>query len=98
MPSAQGHITVRRRAKNGADGVSRWLEPSVTEIRRYQTGDFSVSKITCAKKKQTGSNAPVNADDCTISYTYTNGGTETTVNNYNGGNINIGLWWSKLSL
>ena len=96
MPSAQGHITVRRKAKDGADGVSRWLEPSVTEIRRYQTGDFSVATISCKKKRQVGANAPETASECTMRYTYTRGGTETTVENYTGSNITIGLWWSKI--
>ena len=96
MPSAQGHITVRRKAKDGADGVSRWLEPSVTEIRRYQTGDFSVATISCKKKRQVGANAPETASECTMRYTYTKGGTETTVDNYTGSNVTIGLWWSKI--
>lgn len=80
----------------GDDGISRWLEPSVSEVRRYQTGDFSVTTVSCAKIKQIGANSPVEAADCTMKYTYTNGGTDTTVDNYTGGNITIGLWWSKV--
>lgn len=80
----------------GDDGISRWLEPSVSEVRRYQTGDLSVTTISCAKKKQVGANAPVTAAECTMKYTYTNGGTDTTEDNYTGGNITIGLWWSKI--
>ena len=81
---------------DGDDAVRRWLEPSVYEVRRYQTGDFSTPTISCAKKKQVGAGSPVEATDCTMHYTYTEGGTEHTVNNYAGGNITIGLWWSKI--
>lgn len=81
---------------NGDDGVSRWLQPSVSEVRRYQTGQFSSSTISCAKWKQVGNSSPVSASDCTMSYTYTNGGADTTVSNYAGGNITIGLWWTKI--
>ena len=81
---------------DGDDGISRWLVPSVSEVKRYQTGQLSVATISCAKWKQVGNSAPVTASDCTMSYTYTNGGADTTVDSYTGGNITIGLWWSKI--
>lgn len=82
---------------NGTDGTTYWLMPSVDEILRYRTGELSVSTITCAKMKQTGDGSPQTASDATLSYTYNNGGTETTEPSYNGtSTIKVGIWWSKI--
>ena len=62
MPSAQGHITVRRRAKdgtNGSDAVRYWVIPSATQIKRAQDGTMSPATVTCEKRKQTGNAAPI---------------------------------------
>lgn len=81
----------------GTDGTTYWLLPSVEEIMRYRTGELSVSSITCQKMKQTGDGSPQTATDTTLSYTYNNGGMDTTVSNYNGTSaITVGLWWSKI--
>lgn len=80
----------------GQNGQTHWLVPSVTEVKRYQTGDLSSSTISCAKMKQDGDGSPTTATDCVMSYTYTNGGTDTTVDNYTGGSITIGAWWTKI--
>lgn len=81
----------------GTDGTTYWLMPSVDEIIRYRTGELSVSTITCAKMKQTGDGSPQTASDATLSYTYNNGGTETTKSDYNGTSaIRVSLWWRKI--
>lgn len=82
--------------QDGVNGKTHWLVPSVTEVKRYQTGDLSSSTISCAKMKQDGDGSPTTATDCVMSYTYTNGGTDTTVDNYTGGSITIGAWWTKI--
>ena len=57
MPTAQGHITVRRRAKDGDDGAPAIvfeLMPSASSIK--QSGStFIPSYLTCAIKKTQGS-------------------------------------------
>lgn len=62
MPSAQGHITVRRRAKDGTDGsdaVRYWVIPSATQVKRAQDGTMYPNTVTCEKRKQSGDSAPV---------------------------------------
>ncbi len=62
MPSAQGHITVRRRPKdgtNGNDAVRYWLVPSATQVKRAQDGTVSPTTVTCERRKQSGSSTPI---------------------------------------
>lgn len=71
MPSAQGHITVRRRAKDGTDGsdaVRYWVIPSATQIKRAYDGTMYPATITCEKRKQTGNAAPVITTEGTLYY------------------------------
>lgn len=71
MPSAQGHITVRRRAKDGTDGsdaVRYWVIPSATQIKRAQDGTMYPATITCEKRKQTGNASPVITTEGTLYY------------------------------
>lgn len=71
MPSAQGHITVRRRAKNGTDGsdaVRYWVIPSATQVKRAQDGTMYPTTVTCEKRKQKGNAAPVVTNEGTLYY------------------------------
>lgn len=71
MPSAQGHITIRRRAKDGTDGsdaVRYWVIPSATQIKRAQDGTMYPDTITCEKRKQTGNASPVITTEGTMYY------------------------------
>lgn len=71
MPSAQGHITVRRRPKDGNDGsdaVRYWVVPSVTQIKRAQDGTLYPNVVTCEKRKQSGDSAPVATSEGTLYY------------------------------
>ena len=71
MPSAQGHITVRRRAKdgtNGSDAVRYWVIPSATQIKRAQDGTMYPATVTCEKRKQTGNAAPIVTNEGTLYY------------------------------
>ena len=81
---------------NGDDGVVYFLLPSAQRIMRYQDGSLTESQISCLKKKQVGSSVPVDASDCTMKYHYVDAGVVSQEQSYNGGNINIGLWWSKV--
>lgn len=78
MPAAQGHITVRRRAKDGSDGndaVRYWLVPSATQIKRAQDGTMYPSTVTCEKRKQTGNSEPIATNEGYLYYKigYTDG-------------------------
>jgi len=71
MPSAQGHLTVRRRPKDGNDGsdaVRYWLIPSATQVKRAQDGTMYPAVVTCEKRKQTGNAAPVVTNEGTLYY------------------------------
>lgn len=71
MPSAQGHITVRRRAKDGtagSDAVRYWVIPSATQIKRAQDGTMYPATVTCEKRKQTGNATPVVTSEGTLYY------------------------------
>ena len=82
--------------ENGENGIRYWLEPNVKKVKRYHTGDLSAIYFTCLKRKQEGKGAISEATDAVMSYTYTNGGSDTTVDNYSGGTVYIGLWWTKV--
>ena len=81
---------------DGDDAVRYWLLPSADDIVRYRDGSLSVSTINCQKKKQSGTGAVEDASNAVMSYVYTEGGTDHSVNNYTGTNISIGLWWTKI--
>ena len=71
MPSAQGHITVRRRAKDGtpgSDAVRYWVIPSVTQIKKTEDRKYHPSSITCEARKQTGNSSPVATSEGTLKY------------------------------
>lgn len=78
MPSAQGHLLVRRRPKDGdagSDAVRYWVVPSTTQIKRAQDGTMYPSVVTCEKRKQTGNSQPIATNEGTLYYTigYTDG-------------------------
>jgi len=71
VASAQGHITVRRRAKDGTDGsdaVRYWVIPSTTQIKRAQDGRMYPNTVTCEKRKQSGNAAPVATAEGSLYY------------------------------
>lgn len=77
MPSAQGHITVRRRPKDGNDGsdaVRYWVVPSVTSISKSNSGTFTPSSVTLSVMRQIGSAAASTITTLFVRYklTYTN--------------------------
>ena len=77
MPSAQGHITVRRRPKDGNDGsdaVRYWVVPSVTSISKSKSGTFTPSFVTLSVMRQIGSAAASTITTLFVRYklTYTN--------------------------
>lgn len=77
MPSAQGHITVRRRPKDGNDGsdaVRYWVVPSVTSISKSKSGTFTPSSVTLSVMRQIGSAAASAIITLFVRYklTYTN--------------------------
>lgn len=82
MPSAQGHITIRRRAKNGDDGAPALvfeLMPSVSSVK--QTGSvFTPSSLTCSVKRTQGSAysilstaAALSSEGLTLQYCFDSG-------------------------
>lgn len=103
MPSAQGHITVRRRAKDGtpgSDAVRYWVIPSATQIKRAQDGTMYPNTVTCEKRKQTGNASPVVTTEGTLYYQvgYPDG-SHTSKNAYSSGvNATSGMAWIKFIL
>lgn len=65
MPSSHGHITVRRKPKDGSPGVDAvryWIIPSVSQIKVSQDKLYPET-ITCEKRKQIGNSVPEATND-----------------------------------
>lgn len=104
MPSAQGHITVRRRAKDGTDGsdaVRYWVIPSATQVKRAQDGTMYPNTVTCEKRKQSGDSAPVVTSEGILYYQIGyNDGSMTTRSAYGSSGIKVTstMAWIKFML
>lgn len=71
MPSAQGHLTVRRRPKDGnpgADAVRYWLVPSATQIKKTVDGKYNPTSVSCRKMKASGNSSPVETTEGVLQY------------------------------
>lgn len=104
MPSAQGHITVRRRAQDGTDGsdaVRYWVIPSATQVKRAQDGTMYPNTVTCEKRKQSGDSAPVVTSEGILYYQIGyNDGSMTTRSAYGSSGIKVTstMAWIKFML
>lgn len=104
MPSAQGHITVRRRPKDGTDGndaVRYWLVPSATQIIRAQDGKMYPTTVTCERRKQIGNSAPVATTEGYLYYQIglTNGSqSNKSLYSSNGVTVSTSTAWIKFIL
>lgn len=104
MPSAQGHITVRRRAKDGTDGsdaVRYWVIPSATQVKRAQDGTMYPNTVTCEKRKQSGDSAPVVTSEGILYYLIGyNDGSMTARSTYGSTGIRVtsAMAWIKFML
>lgn len=104
MPSAQGHITVRRRAKNGtpgSDAVRYWVVPSVTQIKKAQNGTLYPNVVTCEKRKQSGDSAPVATSEGSLYYQigYVTGSSSSrTTYSSSGVSVTNSIAWIKFML
>lgn len=104
MPSAQGHITVRRRAKDGTDGsdaVRYWVIPSATQVKRAQDGTMYPNTVTCEKRKQSGDSAPVVTSEGILYYQIGyNDGSMTARSTYGSTGIRVtsAMAWIKFML
>lgn len=86
MPSAQGHITIRRRAKDGTpgtDAVRYWLVPSATQIKKSPKGEYNPKTISCKKMKSSGNASPIETTEGVLQYQITyEDGSSASIQNY----------------